>query len=243
VLSHFAGLKNTLLAIRQGIERKLSEISHLAVNYRTTRDVLLLGNNILSVAKRAFPDAIEFARPDTSSKDLGIKVELCDWAATLAQTGIRPGGDQTLIYSPEGAKAFDKAATEWIGPHPFILSLLDSKENLDCKTRHVDEKRVATLRMLRELYVAVTRAQRRVVVLIKKGVTTMRSFLFDALDYDFQVIGADFVQMELDHATTAKLRRQEGHELFEDARYLTASRCCNSSGDQGWSQWANGQYA
>lgn len=247
----FAGLKDTLLAVRQGIECKLSKVSHLAVNYRTTRDVLLLGNEILSVAKRAFPEAIRFAYPETSKKDLGISVVLCDWAATFSQTGIRLGRNQALIYSSSDPEAFEKAATDWIGSHPFILSSLDSKGlefddvivafDLDRKTWRVEEKRIATLRMLRELYVAVTRAQRRVVILIQKNIKSMQSF-FDELQYDFQVTGAEFVRMEFDQETTAEMWRQKGHDLFDDAQYFMASRCFDSSGDRSWSQWAKGRH-
>lgn len=165
---NFAGLKDTLLTVQQGIKSKLLTVYHLAVNYRTTKDVLLLGNEILAVAKRVFPDAIGFARPEISKKDLGIKVVLCDWEATFSQTGIRLGRNQALIYSSDDARGFEKAASDWIGSHPFILSSLDSKRlefddvivafDLNRKTWQVDKKKVASLRMMRELYVAVTRA-------------------------------------------------------------------------------------
>jgi superfamily I DNA/RNA helicase len=76
----FDGLKQTLLSLQKGIEHQLSDaVHHLVVNYRTTRDVLQLGNAILAVARREFPNAIGFAPPEISKKDLGIKVLLCDW--------------------------------------------------------------------------------------------------------------------------------------------------------------------
>jgi superfamily I DNA/RNA helicase len=75
----FAGLKQTLLAVKEGIEESLSRVHHLLVNYRTTKDVLDVGNQILCVAKNFFPGAIEFAHPEVAVKDLGLKVVLCDW--------------------------------------------------------------------------------------------------------------------------------------------------------------------
>lgn len=247
----FAGLKDTFLAVRDEIDCKLLKEAHLVVNYRTTMDVLLLGNDILAVAKKAFPDAIGFAYPETSKKDLGIKVVLCDWASAFAQAGIRLGRNQALIYSAFDAKAFEKTATDWIGAHPFILSSLDSKGlefddvivafDLDRKTWMIDEKKIATLRMLRELYVAVTRAQRRVVILIRREVSTMKSF-FDVLAYDFLIADADFVRLEFDQETTYEMWREKGHELFDDGQYFMASRCFGSSGDRGWSNYAIGRH-
>lgn len=69
----------------------------------------------------------------------------------------------------------------------------------------------------------------------------MQSF-FGELQYDFQITGADFVRMEFDQETTADMWRQKGHELFEDAQYVVASRCFDSSGDRSWSQWAKGRH-
>jgi len=249
----FAGLKETLLAVREGIESKLSKVTQLLVNYRTTRDVLILGNEILSVAKREFPGAIGFAKPESAIKDLGIKVVLCDWEECFSQSGIKLGRNQALVYSCDDQVSFEKAATDWIGSHPFILSSLDSKglefddvivafDLGDRKTWNVASKKVASLRMLRELYVAVTRAQRRVVILVKNSDFAMKKFFNDTLEYDFQETRGDLIRIEFDKETTAEMWRQKGKELFEDEQFVTASRCFDSAGDRGWSAYANGRH-
>lgn len=249
----FAGLKDTLLAIRPGIESKLSNETQLLVNYRTTKDVLILGNEILSVARREFPGAIGHARPESAVKDLGIKVVLCDWDECFAQTGIKLGRNQALIYSCQDTEAFEDSARAWIGSHPFIISSLDSKglefddvivafDLADRKTWKVDSKKVATLRMLRELYVAVTRAQRRVVILVRKSEHTMRKFFSDTLEYEFQCTGGDLIRMEFDQETTAAMWLEKGMELFEDEQFVMASRCFDSASAAGWSAYARGRH-
>ena len=247
----FAGLKDTMLAVRSGIESKLSKVTQLLVNYRTTKDVLILGNEILSIAKQAFPGAIGFARPEKAIKDLGIKVVLCDWKECFSQSGIKLGRNQALIYSCRNKEAFEKEATDWIGWHPFILSALDSKGlefddvivafDFDQKIWNVSNQKVASLKMLRELYVAVTRAQRRVVILIKNSEFAMKNFFNSTLEYDFQETGGDLIRYEFDQETTAEMWRLKGLELFEDEQYIMASRCFDSSGDCGWSEYARGR--
>jgi superfamily I DNA/RNA helicase len=48
----FDGLKQTLLAVTPGIESKLRHVHHLIVNYRTTKDILVMANTILDLAKK-----------------------------------------------------------------------------------------------------------------------------------------------------------------------------------------------
>jgi hypothetical protein len=67
----FDGLKETLLFVRRGIESSLKEVNHLLVNYRTTKDVLELGNEVLRLVKENFPGAIGFGMPEIATKDLG----------------------------------------------------------------------------------------------------------------------------------------------------------------------------
>ena len=57
----FDGLKQTLRA--HGYESsELRQVEHLLINYRTTKDILMLGNSVLSTARTYFPGAIDFAR-------------------------------------------------------------------------------------------------------------------------------------------------------------------------------------
>jgi tetratricopeptide (TPR) repeat protein len=247
----FDGLKQTLLSLREGIEHQLSTaVHHLVVNYRTTRDVLQLGNAILAVARREFPNAIGFAPPETSKKDLGIKVLLCDWKKALSQK-VRLGENQALIYSSDDVDGFGERAKDWVGAHPFILSSLDSKGlefddviiafDVDRKAWNVDKRGAISLRLLRELYVAVTRAQRRVVILVKNQTSSMELF-FESLDYDFQTTGAEILLREFDKETTPAMWRKKGTELFDDDQFEPAARCYEASGDDALAQWAQGKH-
>lgn len=123
----FDGLKQTLLTLEPGIESKLKEVNHLLVNYRTTTDILALGNSILATARKFFPGAIAFAKPERARKDLGLKVTVCGWKAAF-QAKAKFGEDQAFIYSthtdPEKTVS---CAREWLDNHPFILSSLESK--------------------------------------------------------------------------------------------------------------------
>jgi superfamily I DNA/RNA helicase len=196
----FDGLKETLLFVRPFIENSLKEVNHLLVNYRTTKDVLELGNEVLHLVKEHFPGAIRFGMPEIATKDLGYRVLLCNWDVALA-ADVKLGQNQALIYSCEDRKVetLEESARGWIGAHPFIISSLDSKGlefddvivafDFDRKVWDPKKEAVISLRMLRELYVAVTRARRRVVILVNGKVPSMYSF-FENLGYQFQTTGA-----------------------------------------------------
>jgi len=66
----FDGLKQIMLGIKPGIESHLSGVSRLFVNYRTTKDVLVVANKVLKMIRLHFPGTITFARPETEGKDL-----------------------------------------------------------------------------------------------------------------------------------------------------------------------------
>jgi hypothetical protein len=244
----FDGLKETLLSLQPGIEGALSSVSHLSVNYRTTKDVLLLGNEILAVAKKTFPNAIGFASPEVSRKDLGFKVILCSWALALKQE-VKLGKNQAFIFSSDDRGKAKEQADKWIGLHPFTMSSLDSKGlefddvivafDIDRKSWKVESKGEMVLRMLRELYVAVTRARRRVVIL-QSECDTMCNF-FSTLQYDFQTMGAHLVLQEFDSATTPAEWEEKGKELFEDRRFGDAARCFEKSGNEGFMKLAEGK--
>ena len=244
----FDGLKQTLLAVQDGIEDKLSKVSNLLKNYRTSKEVLNLANEILRVGKREFPNTIPFAKKEVAMKDLGLKVVLCDWKAAYA-IKVRLGANQALIYSSVNPEAFKQQATKWIGQHPFTLTALESKGlefddvivafDIDRKVWNVSDKRAASLNMIRELYVAVTRAQRRLVILVKKGIPEMRAF-FDCLDCDYQQDGAEMVLQEFDKVTTPEMWRDRGRRLFQNERFRMAADCFASAGDQGWLHWSEG---
>ena len=246
----FDGLKQTLLAVQNGIEPKLREVHHLVVNYRTTKDILVFGNSILATAKRVFPESIEFALPETARKDLGLKVVLCDWSLAL-QHQVKFGDNQAFIYSPSDSDTLPAEASEWLHDHPFILSALDSKGlefddvvvafDLDRKVWDVDRHSEASLRMLRELYVAVTRAQRRVVVLVKKQLLSMHAF-FKHLHCDFQILDASTILQEFDRETTSEKWFERAQELFQNHQFSIAASCFTKADRQDWSFLAQGHH-
>jgi hypothetical protein len=246
----FDGLKQTLLAVQNGIEPKLREVHHLVVNYRTTKDILVFGNSILATAKKVFPESIEFALPETARKDLGLKVVLCDWSLAL-QNQVKFGDNQAFIYSPSDSDTLGAEASEWLNDHPFILSALDSKGlefddvvvafDLDRKVWDVDRKSEASLRMLRELYVAVTRAQRRVVVLVKQQLPSMHAF-FSHLDCDFQILKASTILQEFDRETTLEKWFERAQELFQNDQFSIAASCFTKADRQDWSFLAQGHH-
>jgi len=194
----FDGLKQTLLNIESGIEKKLKNVQHLLINYRTTKDILALANAIVGKAREFFPGTIDFAQPEKTRKDLGLKVVLCNWKDAF-NSAAKFGENQAFVYSPVSSEGIAVEAGEWLNNHPFILTSLESKGlefddvvvafDHDRKTWQVEQRREISLKMLRELYVAVTRAQKRVVILVKEDVPAMASF-FDILNCDLEISDA-----------------------------------------------------
>lgn len=246
----FDGLKQTLLTVRSGIEAKLSNISNLLRNYRTSKEVLHFGNEVLSIGKKSFPGAIPFAKKEIAMKDLGLKVVLCDWKKAFS-VKVKLGANQALIYSCSDPESFEVKAVTWIGKHPFTLTSLESKGlefddvivafDHDRKVWNVADGQAASLRMLRELYVAITRAQRRLVMLVKSSVPEMQAFLH-SLGCDFQRDGAEMVLQEFDKVTTPEMWRTRGCQLFRNERYAMAADCFASAGDKGWFHWSQGRH-
>ena len=75
------------------------------MNYRTTRDVLLLGNAILSVAKKNFPLQIAHSQPEVAMKDLGMKICTCDLEEALS-VSVKFGHNQAMIHSGDDSDAY-----------------------------------------------------------------------------------------------------------------------------------------
>ena len=99
----FEGLKQTMLAIRPGIEVHLRQgEKRLLKNYRMTKGILEVGNAILRVIQNNFPGAITPSAPETAMRDLGLTVNLCDWdQALLMKATFLP--HQALIYPSSGS--------------------------------------------------------------------------------------------------------------------------------------------
>jgi hypothetical protein len=126
---------------------------------------------------------------------------------------------------------------------------------------------VDSLRLLRELYVAVTRARRRVVILYKKRDLAMISF-FKSLECELEMSAARVIMLEFDKETTNKEWFDEGSKYFNDEKYqlaavsstktsretqkvysividivafLALQSCFNAASNYAWSGWAQGR--
>mmetsp|Transcript_20346 Transcript_20346/g.58415 ORF Transcript_20346/g.58415 Transcript_20346/m.58415 type:complete len:2357 (+) Transcript_20346:2738-9808(+) len=252
----FSGLKQVLLSIQSGIESDIKQVSHLLLNYRTTKHILQVGNAILSLAKKNHPGAIEFAGEERAVNDYGISVILCDWARAL-QTVPSFGEGQALIYSTGISASNDEGETvskfkTWLNDHPFILSALDSKGlefddvvvafSMDRASWKADSKEASALSLLRELYVAVTRAKRRVVILIKRGSDTMQSFMSHLnCELEHHPNPVELFK-EFNTSTSAKQWLKRADDLFSEERYEFASRCYGKAKAADMEAWALGRY-
>jgi superfamily I DNA/RNA helicase len=220
----FDGLKQTMLAVHPGIESKIKSVVKLEKNYRVTKDVLVVSNSILAEAKKYFKGSIEYARPEKAVKDLGTRVFWCHWDEALLESP-RFGVNQALIYTSYDPESIFVEMNKWLNEHPFILTTLDSKGlefedvvvafDLDRKAWAVKEKRVSSLRLLRELYVAVTRAKRRVVILIKRNVETMREFFLSLEGCNIVETDAKTAFLEFDSNTSSDEWFDLGMQRFE----------------------------
>lgn len=245
----FDGLKQTLLAVRPGIEARLSQVTQLLVNYRTTKDVLLLGNEILKMAKLHFPLAIPFAKPEVAKKDLGLKVVLAHWNEAFQQK-VQLGTNQALIYSSDVPEDFVVRAEKWIGMHPFIISALDSKGlefddvivgfEKDRKVWDIGGRSQASLRLMRELYVAVSRAKRRLVILCKQRQPEMHAF-FASLGIDFEKDGV-LVLTEFHSVISAGDWMTRAIEFVENEDFHMAASCFKIAGNLPEYHWASAKH-
>ena len=247
----FDGLKQTLLAVKPGIEDRVKQVTHLLVNYRTTKDVLHLANEVLTVARKNFRGAIPFARREEAKKDLGFKVLLCD-RKTAFQQKLKLGTNQAVVFSSTNPADAERIILNWIGSHPFVVSSLESKGlefddvivffDHDRTVWNVAGQSASSLRMLRELYVAITRAQRRVVILTSGSDSDMVKF-FNSLDCEFQVEGAELVLSDFNKVTTPEEWFKKAQEHFFNEVYLLAARCFDIAGKSSWFHWSQGKHA
>lgn len=247
----FDGLKQTLCAAGCDYS-ELRQVEHLLINYRTTKDILMLGNEILTVARKFFPGAIDFAKPERAIKDLGLKVGTFSWEEAF-KSRVKFGENQAFIYSSSSncEVGLLEEAGEWLDNHPFILSSLDSKglefDDVvvafgydDRKVWQIERKLEASLSMLRELYVAVTRAQRRVVVLVKEDVPAMVDF-FDNLSCSLQKVD-ESIWHEFDCNTSAEDWYEKAQCLLQNDQFELAANCFTRAERQDWSFFARGRH-
>ena len=134
----------------------------------------------------------------------------------------RFGTRQALIYSSTDPDNVALEMNKWLKDHPFILTSLDSKGlefddvvvafDVERKAWNIKEGRQSSLRLLRELYVAVTRAKRRVVILAKSSVE--REFFSSLKGCNIEVTDAKVALLEFNSATSRDKWFEEGQKLF-----------------------------
>jgi len=248
----FSGLKEVLLAVQPDIERKIKHVNKLAKNYRVTKDVLALSNSVLHVAKKYFRNDIQYLRPEIAMKDVGTRVRICQWKEALnLEKRPRFGPNQALIYSStSNSDGVALDMNDWLNEHPFIMTSLDAKglEFDDCvvafdeeqKAWNINSDRAASLRLLRELYVAITRAKRRVVVLINSP--KMRDFFMSLPNCNIEESDAKVALLEFDSTTTRDEWLKRGKQLFDDEQYKMAASCFKAAEHFGYFEWAQGKY-
>lgn len=248
----FDGLKQTLLEVTPGIEKRLKKVYHLLINYRTTADVLRVGNILLDLAKKYFPDSIEYAQPEQATKDNNIKVVLCDWDQAFQTPNLSFGDNQALVCSADenGTKELIEKSNKWLAKHPFILTPVDAKGlefddvvvafNFKRNAWKIDKAEPISLQLLRQLYVAVTRAKQRVVILVKQESNVMKDFfsIYCKINYSDSKI----LLTEFDTKTSKEDWLNRGHELFYSEEYLFASKCFQKGLCLSWEYWALGRH-
>lgn len=153
-------------------------------------------------------------------------MRICQWQEALKlEKQPRFGPNQALIYSStSNSDGVANEMNKWLSSHPFILSSLDSKglEFDDCVIAFdiernawaIDSGKVSSLRLLRELNVAITRARRRVVILCKTP--EMKIFFTKTLQgCHIEESDANVALYEFDAATTSDEWLARGIELFD----------------------------
>ena len=99
----------------------------------------------------------------------------------------------------------------------------------------------ACLRLLREIYVAITRAKQRVVILIKNKTNTMIDF-FQHLDCNLKLQDAKTTFVEFDTETSLDDWFNKGQELFDEKGYGYTSKCFYKAQALPWSLWAQARH-
>jgi len=96
----------------------------------------------------------------------------------------------------------------------------------------------SALRMLRELYVALTRAQHRVVILVMEGDAAMKA-VFTNLGCD--EVDAETIVKQFNSVSMKEQWLDRGYALFEGLQFKLASSCFNRAQRHDWSAYSNGK--
>ncbi|CAB9498814.1 polymerase alpha-associated DNA helicase A [Seminavis robusta] len=258
----FQGLKQTLLEVKPDVN--LSKTEQLRRNWRMTKSVLEVGNAILNTIKINFPEHIEYAQPEVPMKDLGLKVTLVSWRDAL-EIKARMGVNQAIVYAASGSadseETLRKEMLGWSHEHPFVLSCLDAKGleyddvivafDKDRKSWDVEFEKgkkagrdsngnADALRNLRELYVAITRARKRVVVLVKNGRLHREFFKKLPCESELKESDAKEALLDFDGETDVEDWFVAGETYYKNENYGLAESCFIRASNTGWSNRAQG---
>ena len=160
--------------------------------------------------------------------------------------------NQALIFSSTiNINKLESEMNEWLDSHPLIFSSLESKglEFDDCliafdadrKAWDVGSGGASSLTLVRELYVAITRAKQRVVILVKSA--EMRKF-FKSLQSEGCIIEEFDAKAALhefqDPSATKEEWFEQGMKRLRDEQFKIAANCFKAAGEQytGYFQWA-----
>lgn len=245
----FAGLKDVLMAIDPTVLPRLRDCQHrLRINYRAAPDIVELGNDILQTLHDTFPDAIGFVKPEQSGRmSIHARALLCTWTEVLdASLCLSP--EQAVIYTNSGMTARVRTLLDQLNDHPFAMSSLESKGlefndvivafDVDRSTLQVEKASEKSLKMLQELYVAVTRAHDRVVVMYDPTDNALTSFLA-RLGYEFDT-DSSIIHSVFQTRTTKEEWFDKGSAQLEDMRFKQAVGCFRQAGRPSWEFLARG---
>jgi hypothetical protein len=163
----------------------------------------------------SWTDRHPFILPVLDAKGLEYDVRSADvvFGAEIALTTSLPTAVQDVIV------AFDKSRNAW----------------------DVNKKTIELLRNLRELYVAVTRARKRVVVLIKGQ---MMDEFFERLgcSSELQRTSASVALLDFNKETSPEIWFKQGVTNYENGRFDLAESCFIRAEQTGWSNRAQGKH-
>lgn len=244
----FVGLKNTLIKINPDI--KVEPVKHLKRNYRMTKAVLDVANAVLDVAKHNFPGHIEYAEPEIAMKDLGFRVSLVSWKDAM-DGRVSFGTQQAIVYAGEKDESdLAEKLSAWTNNHPLVFSVLEAKgleydDVVVCFDKepaswNVASKKVDALRNSRELYVAITRARKRV-VLLSRG-KPMQNYLNESISCALEKVNAKIAMKEFEKEATPEEWAAEGRKYFGDQQYRLAESCFNRANQNAWASFAHGKF-
>ena len=171
-------------------------------------------------------------------KDYGFRAALVNWNDALS-TNASLGVEQAVIYSSSDSAAGEEFGNSalanklriWTENHPLVLSVLESKglefddviivfDKKESTFWNTSSQSVDCLRNLRELYVAVTRAKKKVIILAKG--TMMYNFFGEKLTCDLEMTEASIAIGEMSSATSLETWHARGMDFFQLERYELA---------------------